>query len=155
LQSTLTMIKASDIVLILIAIIFLPAVILVVTGCSCDLLVNILLTLIISTFLSCWFLLISEAVTIRLFTRTYSCFLVDLQEDAGRREVWRIHWQCFLIVLFYRFSTSITLASTHRFSYLWITKDTRADWPWVILITLHYPTGLLYFFLAHILCIHE
>ena len=62
LQSTLTMVKASDVVLILVAIIFPPAAALAVTGCSCDLLINILLTMYISTFLSCRFPLISEAV---------------------------------------------------------------------------------------------
>lgn len=55
LQSTLTMVKASDVVLILVAIIFPPAAALVVTGCSCDLLINVLLTTYISTFLSCRF----------------------------------------------------------------------------------------------------
>ena len=58
------MVKASDVVLILVAIIFPPAAALVVTGCSCDLLINILLTMYISTFLSCRFPLISEAVVI-------------------------------------------------------------------------------------------
>ena len=48
-QSTLTMVKASDVVLILVAIIFPPAAALVVTGCGCDLLINILLTMYIST----------------------------------------------------------------------------------------------------------
>jgi len=39
------MVKGSDIVLILVAIIFPPAAAAIITGCSCDLLINILLTL--------------------------------------------------------------------------------------------------------------
>lgn len=39
------MVKASDVVLILVAIILPPAAALIVTGCSCDLLINLLLTI--------------------------------------------------------------------------------------------------------------
>jgi len=39
------MVKASDVVLILVAIILPPAAALIVTGCSCDLLINLLLTM--------------------------------------------------------------------------------------------------------------
>lgn len=39
------MVKGSDIVLILVAVIFPPAAALFVTGCGCDLLINILLTI--------------------------------------------------------------------------------------------------------------
>ncbi|KAK8869964.1 hypothetical protein IAR55_000534 [Kwoniella newhampshirensis] len=38
-------VKGSDIVLILVAIIFPPAAAAIITGCSCDLLINILLTI--------------------------------------------------------------------------------------------------------------
>ncbi|XP_006463865.1 hypothetical protein AGABI2DRAFT_194553 [Agaricus bisporus var. bisporus H97] len=38
------MVKASDVVLILVAIIFPPAAALIITGCSCDFLINVLLT---------------------------------------------------------------------------------------------------------------
>jgi len=98
------MVKASDVVLILVAILFPPAAALVVTGCSCDLLINLLLTMYVFPFLSfvsfhsfAWLLL-----QLGLFTRTYSRFLVDLQEDAGRREVWR--WWLPLYVFHLSFS---------------------------------------------------
>ncbi|KAF5349220.1 hypothetical protein D9756_009335 [Leucocoprinus leucothites] len=39
------MVKASDVVLILVTIIFPPATAFIITGCSCDLLINILLTI--------------------------------------------------------------------------------------------------------------
>ncbi|KAA1085666.1 hypothetical protein PGT21_014374 [Puccinia graminis f. sp. tritici] len=39
------MVKGSDIILILVAVIFPPAAALFVTGCGCDLLINILLTI--------------------------------------------------------------------------------------------------------------
>ncbi|PWN91245.1 UPF0057-domain-containing protein [Acaromyces ingoldii] len=39
------MVKGSDILLILVAILFPPAAAAIVTGCSCDLLINILLTI--------------------------------------------------------------------------------------------------------------
>ncbi|WAR61127.1 hypothetical protein PtB15_13B379 [Puccinia triticina] len=39
------MVKGSDIILILVAVIFPPAAALFVTGCGCDLLINILLTM--------------------------------------------------------------------------------------------------------------
>ncbi|KAJ3513147.1 hypothetical protein NLJ89_g3114 [Agrocybe chaxingu] len=39
------MVKSSDVILILVAIIFPPAAGAIVTGCSCDLLINILLTI--------------------------------------------------------------------------------------------------------------
>ncbi|KAF8524469.1 UPF0057-domain-containing protein [Gautieria morchelliformis] len=39
------MVKGSDILLILVAILFPPAAAAIITGCSCDLLINILLTL--------------------------------------------------------------------------------------------------------------
>jgi len=38
------MVKASDVILIVVAILFPPAAAAMVTGCSCDLLINILLT---------------------------------------------------------------------------------------------------------------
>ncbi|KIJ35275.1 hypothetical protein M422DRAFT_180963 [Sphaerobolus stellatus SS14] len=38
------MVKGSDILLILVAILFPPAAAFIITGCSCDLLINILLT---------------------------------------------------------------------------------------------------------------
>jgi len=39
------MVKSSDVILILVAILFPPAAAGIVTGCSCDLLINILLTI--------------------------------------------------------------------------------------------------------------
>ncbi|KXN81567.1 Plasma membrane proteolipid 3 [Leucoagaricus sp. SymC.cos] len=39
------MVKASDVVLIIVAIIFPPAAAFIITGCGCDLLINILLTI--------------------------------------------------------------------------------------------------------------
>ncbi|KAF9566480.1 UPF0057-domain-containing protein [Agrocybe pediades] len=39
------MVRASDVILILVAILFPPAAAAIVTGCSCDLLINILLTI--------------------------------------------------------------------------------------------------------------
>ncbi|TEB23596.1 UPF0057-domain-containing protein [Coprinellus micaceus] len=39
------MVKSSDVLLILVAILFPPAAAAIVTGCSCDLLINILLTI--------------------------------------------------------------------------------------------------------------
>lgn len=40
-----TMVKASDVILIIVAIIFPPAAAFIVAGCSCDLLINVLLTM--------------------------------------------------------------------------------------------------------------
>ncbi|EGO29339.1 hypothetical protein SERLADRAFT_365361 [Serpula lacrymans var. lacrymans S7.9] len=43
------MVKTSDVLLILVAILFPPASVAFITGCSCDLLINILLTI-----MHCW-----------------------------------------------------------------------------------------------------
>ncbi|KAF9057267.1 hypothetical protein BJ165DRAFT_1334747 [Panaeolus papilionaceus] len=39
------MVKSSDVILIIVAILFPPAAAAIITGCSCDLLINILLTI--------------------------------------------------------------------------------------------------------------
>jgi len=42
------MVHSSDIIIALIAILFPPAAVAILTGCSCDLLINILLTMLVS-----------------------------------------------------------------------------------------------------------
>ncbi|KAF6757702.1 hypothetical protein DFP72DRAFT_989215 [Ephemerocybe angulata] len=46
------MVRTSDVLLILVAILFPPAAAAIVTGCSCDLLINILLTITATSMLS-------------------------------------------------------------------------------------------------------